>query len=261
MASKILCVAAAPLLLLGLLAVSQTATGQENDILSRIYGSGVHAYHNRDYTQAHAKFSTAIDGGSMDPRAYYFRGLTYQKLGRAEQAQRDFARAADLELRDGDLADVVSRALTRVQGPGRHALETVREGAQQKMLRQHRAMNQDRFTPSGSERRIPDPTPEPVEAARSEPAAGDTGQADEGTENKAEQPSSDKTETSDRDSEDLFDIDSDSEKEEGTKKEDKDGTQKEDREETEDPFSDIFEEQESGDEKQPQEDSDEDPFG
>ena len=53
---------------------------QEDEILNRLYGNGVHAYKRGDYIQAHRWLSEAIDSGNRDPRTRYFRGLAYLKL-------------------------------------------------------------------------------------------------------------------------------------------------------------------------------------
>jgi tetratricopeptide (TPR) repeat protein len=178
------------LLLFSCLAVAEIAFCQQDDILSRIYGMGVHAYFGGDYRQAHERLTTTIESGNRDPRAYYFRGLTYQKLGRPEQAKQDFAKAADIEVQDGNLADPVSRALMRIQGPTRLELENYRTEARRKINKRHGEMDQDRFTPRGKERQSPEPVLEPEEEASddnedatssSEEEADDASQKDEGT--------------------------------------------------------------------------------
>jgi len=156
------------LLLLSCLAVAEIAFCQQDDVLSRIYGTGVHAYFRGDYRQAYKRLTTAIESGNRDPRAYYFRGLAYQKLGRPEQANQDFTRAADLEVRDGNLADPVSRALMRVQGPTRLKLESYRTEARRKINKRHGEMDEDRFTPRGKERLSPEPVLEPEEVTTKE---------------------------------------------------------------------------------------------
>ena len=159
------------LLIFALLATTENAISQEDDILSRIYGEGVHAYNRGDYRQAHERLTTTLESGNRDPRAYYFRGLTYLKLARPEQASRDFATAANLEVQDGNLADPVSRALTRIQGPDRLELESFRSEARRKLNRRRVRMDQDRFTPPGQERPSPDPVAEPVETLPGKPGS------------------------------------------------------------------------------------------
>lgn len=224
------------LLIFALLATTETAISQEDDILSRIYGEGVHAYNRGDYRRAHERLTTTIESGNRDPRAYYFRGLTYQKLARPEQASRDFAEAANLEVRDGNLADPVSRALTRVQGPDRLEIESFRSEARRKLNRRRVRMDQDRFTPPGQERRNPDPVAEPVETLPEK--SGGEGEAATKKFDQAQ------PETS-SDGDDLFGDDNEATQEDTS---------------TDDPFA----EDTSEDSKEPQEEeeeSDEDPFG
>ena len=227
------------LLIFALLATTQTAISQEDDILSQIYGEGVHAYNRGDYRQAHERLTTTIESGNRDPRAYYFRGLTYLKLARPEQASQDFAKAANLEVQDGNLADPVSRALTRVQGPDRSELESFRSEARRKLNRRRVRMDQDRLTPPGQERPSPDPVAEPVETLPEK--SGSEGEA-------ATKKSDEKQPETSSDEEDLFGDDNEE------TKEDK-------------PPNDPFGEETSEDSKEPQEEKeekeepDEDPFG
>src|SRR5262245_30933729 len=60
---------------LGLLAAGgliSTASAQEA-VMDEFYGDGVHNFYDRDFFQAMQNLSVAIDGGSKDPRAYYYR--------------------------------------------------------------------------------------------------------------------------------------------------------------------------------------------
>jgi hypothetical protein len=91
-----------------------------------LYGKGVHAYFAREYLKAHDELTRAIEAGSNDPRAYYFRGLALLQLGRPEQAEDDFNRGAQLEVKDTSRYYNVARALERVQGRPRHMLEKYR---------------------------------------------------------------------------------------------------------------------------------------
>jgi hypothetical protein len=95
-------------------------------LLEQFYGNGVHAYNQGDYFGAHTALTAAIKGGTNDPRAYYFRGLTYLQLGRFPEAQTDFKTGAELEV--GDSSDVypVNRSLERIQGRSRQILEQYR---------------------------------------------------------------------------------------------------------------------------------------
>ena len=59
----------------------------QNPVLDQMYGTGVHAYFSRQYTDAYNDLTSAIDAGSVDPRVYYFRGLAFLNLGRPEEAE------------------------------------------------------------------------------------------------------------------------------------------------------------------------------
>jgi hypothetical protein len=95
-------------------------------VLSQFYGSGVHNFYERDYFQAMSDLSAAIDGGTRDPRAYYYRGLVQQRLGDAAAAGRDMQKGAELESADVNQFYPVGKALERVQGSQRLALERYR---------------------------------------------------------------------------------------------------------------------------------------
>jgi Meckel syndrome type 1 protein len=99
---------------------------QENEILTQLYGTGVHAFYAGDYKTAHADFSSVIERGTKDPRAYYFRAMAYLKLGRPDEAKADMIEGAKLESADVDGAYNVGRALVRIQGRDRLALEKYR---------------------------------------------------------------------------------------------------------------------------------------
>ena len=127
-----------------LLATGTVAVAQEDEILDRLYGNGIHAYKRGDYLQAHRWLTEAIDTGNRDPRTRYFRGLAYLKLGRPEQADRDFATAANRELRDGNLAKLVDQSLFTIQGPDRYRLESARTNAQRERHLRNKGMIRER---------------------------------------------------------------------------------------------------------------------
>ena len=95
-------------------------------VLEQIYGDGVHAFYAGDYTSAYNALTSAIKGGSQDPRAYYFRGLTYLHLGRDDEAKSDFEKGAELEVGDSGNFYPVNRSLERIQGEQRQLLEHYR---------------------------------------------------------------------------------------------------------------------------------------
>jgi hypothetical protein len=108
---------------------SATPLKAQYGALNEVYGEGVHAYFAGDYREAHALLSKAIDSGSQDPRAYYFRGLAHLRLGRDPEARDDFAEGARLEVADADRFYNVSKSLERVQGRNRLLLERYRSDA------------------------------------------------------------------------------------------------------------------------------------
>lgn len=114
-----------PVLLL-VVATGSSALGQE-DLLSELYGLGVHAYNSGDYRDAYENLSAAVEGGTKDPRAFYFRGLALVQLGRPEDARLDFAKGAQLEVAGGGDRYPIGRALERIQGVQRLTIERVRQ--------------------------------------------------------------------------------------------------------------------------------------
>lgn len=108
-------------------AVAQT-TPVDPLAVSSAYGSGVHAFHSLDFQRAHHDFTAAIEGGSDDPRAFYYRGLAALKLGRTDEADADFADGASREAAGAGTL-TISRALERVQGADRLRLEQFRARA------------------------------------------------------------------------------------------------------------------------------------
>src|SRR5438105_15887797 len=69
-------------------------------VLEQLYGNGVHAFNDGDYAGASRHLTAAIQGGSHDPRAYYFRGLASLSLGKQQDAVADFQKGAELETGD-----------------------------------------------------------------------------------------------------------------------------------------------------------------
>ena len=110
---------------LGAIAFQTTASAQDS-ILTELYGSGVHSYFAGDYARAKEDLSSAIDGGTKDPRPYYFRGMANMKLGQDDAARADFKRGAELESADINGFYPVSRSLERIQGSQRLMIERQR---------------------------------------------------------------------------------------------------------------------------------------
>jgi len=110
----------------GLVTLWTLSLHAQDAILGELYGRGVHTYFSRDYAEAHRYLTKAIDGGTKDPRAHYFRGMTYLRLGREEEARLDFQKGAELESGDVDRFFNVAKSLERVQGSARLLLEEYR---------------------------------------------------------------------------------------------------------------------------------------
>lgn len=108
-------------------------------VLNEYYGRGVHAFFSHDDLKAMDLLNRAIAGGSKDPRAYYFRGLTYARQGAKAEAQADFKKAAELEVLGLDRGFRIGRALERIQGPARSEIELARSEAR---LNAHNAIEQ-----------------------------------------------------------------------------------------------------------------------
>ncbi len=112
--------------------IAASTTGQvhaQDSLLAELYGQGVHEYFAGDYSQAHELLTIAIEQGSLDPRAYYFRGLVYGRLGRPDEAVADFKKGAELEAGGTTRVYPVGLSLQRVQGKARLELERYRQVA------------------------------------------------------------------------------------------------------------------------------------
>ena len=106
-----------------------TLQAQQDQLLADLYGRGVHAYFDGQLEVSHKLLSEAIEQKTQDPRVYYFRGVVLTRLGRAEQATKDFDTGATLEAKDLQKVYPVNRSLQRVQGKVRLTLETHRKEA------------------------------------------------------------------------------------------------------------------------------------
>src|SRR5687767_285979 len=100
---------------LAALAFCGPAVRAQDAVLEELYGRGVHSFFGRDYRAAHQHLTDAINSGSRDPRAYYFRALTYARLGRPDEARSDFQTGATLEVTSGEPFPI-GRSLERIQG-------------------------------------------------------------------------------------------------------------------------------------------------
>lgn len=109
---------------LALAGTSLPSLAQEG-LLEDLYGRGVHAFFEHRYEESHGLLTKAITSGLEDPRAHYFRGLAYLRLGRPEEAQADFATGAELESSSAEPVNI-GRALERIQGAERLKIEQQR---------------------------------------------------------------------------------------------------------------------------------------
>jgi len=139
------------LLAAALVSLSAASLHADDAVLGQMYGSGVHAYFSRDYLKAYEYLTSAIDGGSTDPRCYYFRGLTYVKLGREPEAGMDFAKGAESESRDVDAVYDVARSLGRVQGGTRLMIERYRVKARLAALKHAEEVRKARYEATRTE--------------------------------------------------------------------------------------------------------------
>jgi tetratricopeptide (TPR) repeat protein len=133
------------LLLGGLALFCANSLFAQDAVLGQKYGLGVHAYFAGDYLKAYEQLEAATAGGSKDPRVFYFRGLTYLKLGRGQEAVQDFRKGAELESRDTNKFYNVAKALERVQGGARIELEKYRVDARMAALEEAERMRKARY--------------------------------------------------------------------------------------------------------------------
>ena len=129
----------------GLVSLCAAMASAGNAVLGQEYGSGVHAFFTGDNITAHERLTTAIKGGSKDPRAFYFRGLVYMKLGRGPEAVMDFRHGAELESKDFNQFYNVGKALERVQGEARIKLERYRVKARMAALEEAERIRKARY--------------------------------------------------------------------------------------------------------------------
>ncbi len=127
--------------MLGLLATAGgfvSSAAAQDAVMDEFYGNGVHNFYDRDFFQAMQNLSIAIDGGSKDPRAYYYRGLARLRTGDTWGAHDDMQHGAHLEADDVDQFYPVAKSLERVQGADRKQLEKYRSIARAKARQRQR---------------------------------------------------------------------------------------------------------------------------
>ncbi|MEE2639439.1 MAG: hypothetical protein VX768_02320 [Planctomycetota bacterium] len=104
-------------------------TAEDELAITELYGQAVHAYFDGSYEEAHKNLTGAIELGTDDPRVYYFRGLAKMKLGRAEEAGKDFEEGGRLEAQGAAQFYPIGRSLERIQGSERAMIEKIRKQA------------------------------------------------------------------------------------------------------------------------------------
>ena len=73
--------------------------GDENAkavLAKNLYSDGVRRYNNKEYDVALKRLNTACELDSKCIGAFYYRGMTYKKLGKADAARKDFKTATGL---------------------------------------------------------------------------------------------------------------------------------------------------------------------
>jgi hypothetical protein len=146
-----------------LAATSHAQPTSDSLALANAYGTGVHAFYSGDLNRSIADLTSAIDGGTSDPRAWYYRGLAAWRLGRFDEAEADFREGAERETSTiGSWP--VSRSLERVQGTERLRLERYRTRARVAALERDRALIRRRYV------EIEDAQPEVLRQRRPLPA-------------------------------------------------------------------------------------------
>jgi hypothetical protein len=132
-------------LALTFLVLSAASTVAYDRVADEFYGSGVHQYFAGNYSQANSDLSAAIAGGTKDPRAYYFRALVQMRQGQQTGAEADLRKAAILEGADVDQFYAVGKALERVQGRDRMAIERHRALARAEAYQRRRERDSVRY--------------------------------------------------------------------------------------------------------------------
>ncbi|HVX15147.1 MAG TPA: hypothetical protein VHC22_28400 [Pirellulales bacterium] len=158
----------------------------QNEVLNELYGSGVHAYNSGSYLEAYNDLTMAVRSGSQDPRVFYYRGLSYMRLGRPQEAQVDFKKGAALEMADTDRFYPVSKSLERIQGQARSQIERYRSSArlvayqtrERKRFERYQRIRKNEpnvlMAPDDEAAEIPAPAKQPMKQPDAEPAPGDT---------------------------------------------------------------------------------------
>lgn len=145
------------------------AHAQQGSALAAVYGRGVHAYFAGNTSQAEQYFTQAIEGGTTDPRPYYYRAMLRLGQGRTFEAENDMRVGAAYEARNPGVQHAIGRSLQRVQGSGRRTLEKFRRQARLDRLQQSQQRTQQRYEqldrrgPAVLRSTVPTPLEQPVQ--------------------------------------------------------------------------------------------------
>ena len=190
---------------LTILSLSAGSLAANDAVLNEFYGTGVHQFFAGNYAQAMVDLTAAIDGGSKDPRAYYFRALSELKIGQQAAAQADLSKGAALESADINQFYPVAKSLERIQGSSRLTLERyralARAEAYQRQERRNTVRYEQRRRAEGQVLRSPDFAPPPTKASAvapivpAPPKPGPAVPADEDPFAEKEQPAAPETAT------------------------------------------------------------------
>lgn len=126
-------------------ALASFAPVRAQAVLDDLYGQGVHAYFDGDLQGAVTWLSEAIDQGTRDPRAYYFRGVAQLRLGDAAAAADDFRIGATIENDGSDQYFPIASSLSRIQGEARMQIEHARQAARKEARDRIVALERGRY--------------------------------------------------------------------------------------------------------------------
>jgi hypothetical protein len=146
-----------------LLAGGSTSLRAQDVVLNEIYGRGVHRYFANDYQAAIDQLSLAIDNGSKDPRAYYFRGLANAASGNFGGADADWQLGATTESQ-GAFNGLIGQSLVRIQGPARLRIEQFRTRARLDAATTAAALDDTRYGTGSRAKGVAPPTDRPMSA-------------------------------------------------------------------------------------------------
>ena len=133
------------LLFIVLLAGSGNVFAQSNAGTEQLYSAGVHAFNSQRHAEAISWFNQLEAKGTQDPRAFFFRGLAYGRLGDAVAANADFETAARMELTVAGRSYSVPKALERIQGRERTTIEQHRRAAKRAWEAEENLRRQNEF--------------------------------------------------------------------------------------------------------------------